>query len=276
MSDSPSPPPAPDYVGAAQAQGVANKDAAIASAQISNPNISNPYGWQTVEYVPDQMTGNPVPYVNQHLSPSNQALFEKNQGINLNLADVAQQGIGYVKNTLNKPFDASQLPQQQINPGQTAQDAIMSRLAPQLQREDQQLNTSLVNQGLRPGGEAYNNAMTLQSQRANDLKLQAALQGIGVGQQARQQGIQEQEFLRTEPLNVLNAVRSAQQVSTPQFQPLSGANVQPAPIAQAAGQQGQAAQNIFNAQQGAANAQNSGLYSLGGATLGALAYSGYF
>jgi len=267
MSDSPSPPPPPDYVGAAQAQGASNKDAAIATSILANPNMTTPYGSQSVQFSTNGQDGYVYPYVNQSLSPVGQQLFDKDNAIKLGLGDVATQGLGYVQNTLNKPFDQSKLPAQQINAGQTAQDAIMSRLEPQLAREDAQLNTQLVNQGLRPGGEAYNNAATLQSQRANDLKLQAALQGINVGQQARQQGIQEQEFFRTEPLNILNAVRSSAQVNMPQFQPFQGANVGAAPTFQGAQAQGQASQNIFNAQQGAANANNSGLYSLGGAAL---------
>lgn len=267
MSDSPSPPPAPDYVGAAYAQGAANKDAAIASSIMANPNITTPYGSQQVQFSTNGQDGYVYPYVTQTLSPTGQQLLDRDNAIKLGLGDVASQGLGYVQNTLNQPFDQSALPQQQINPGQTAQDAIMSRLEPQLKREDEQLNTNLINQGLRPGGEAYNNAMTLQSQRANDLKLQAALQGIGVGQQARQQGIQEQEFMRTEPLNILNAVRSSAQVQTPQFQPYQGATVQAAPVFQGTQAQGQSQQNIYNAQMGAANANTSGLYSLGGAAI---------
>ena len=46
----PSPPPAPDYAGAAKEQGAANKDAAIASAKLNNPNVINPYGTQSVSY----------------------------------------------------------------------------------------------------------------------------------------------------------------------------------------------------------------------------------
>ena len=46
----PSPPPAPDYAAAATAQGAANKDAAIASAKLNNPNVINPYGTQSVSY----------------------------------------------------------------------------------------------------------------------------------------------------------------------------------------------------------------------------------
>ena len=48
--DSPSPPPAPDYTGAAQAQGAANVEAARLSARMANPNIIGPYGSQTISY----------------------------------------------------------------------------------------------------------------------------------------------------------------------------------------------------------------------------------
>jgi hypothetical protein len=46
----PKAPPAPDYVGAAQAQGAADVDAARVTAKLNNPNIINPYGKQTVAY----------------------------------------------------------------------------------------------------------------------------------------------------------------------------------------------------------------------------------
>lgn len=54
--DSPSPPPAPDYRGAAQAQGAANVETARAQGRMNNPNIYTPYGSQTVTWG----TGAPV------------------------------------------------------------------------------------------------------------------------------------------------------------------------------------------------------------------------
>lgn len=45
--DAPAP---PDYVGAANAQGDANLDAARLTAQLSNPNVITPYGTQTVDF----------------------------------------------------------------------------------------------------------------------------------------------------------------------------------------------------------------------------------
>lgn len=47
---SPAPPPAPDYTAAAQAQGEANIDAARVQGKINNPNVTNPYGTQTVTW----------------------------------------------------------------------------------------------------------------------------------------------------------------------------------------------------------------------------------
>lgn len=49
-SCAPSPPPTPDYAGAAQKQGQANIDAAITSGKINNPNVISPYGTQTVTW----------------------------------------------------------------------------------------------------------------------------------------------------------------------------------------------------------------------------------
>ena len=43
-------PDTPDYAAAAEAQGVANLEAARATAKLNNPNIINPYGTQTVTY----------------------------------------------------------------------------------------------------------------------------------------------------------------------------------------------------------------------------------
>ena len=43
-------PPAPDYIGAAAAEGEANKESAFQTAVLSNPNINTPYGSQTVTW----------------------------------------------------------------------------------------------------------------------------------------------------------------------------------------------------------------------------------
>lgn len=258
-------PPAPDYVGAANAQGAANKDAAIATAQLSNPNITNPYGSQTVTYQNDPVTGNPVPYVTQSLSPTGQQRFDQNNRIDTGLGDVAEQGLGYVQNALDTPFNTANLPARSLNAGQTGQDAIMARLAPQMERNRNALENKLMNQGLMRGSEAFTNAMGDFGQQENDLYTQAALQGIQLGDQARNSAIQEESFLRNEPLNMLNAVRSAAPINVPQFQGYQGANVSAAPLFAAAQAQGASDLNRFGIEQAGNNAFTSGLFNLGSA-----------
>jgi hypothetical protein len=119
-------------------------------------------------------------------------------GIGGPAAGPAQGQFGYAQQFVQGPqlqgqIDLSGIAQGPINAGMTAQQALLSRLSPQLQGERQQLQTQLINQGLRPGGEAYNAAMSAQMQKENDLLLQAAAQGISLDQAARQQGFAEQQ-----------------------------------------------------------------------------------
>ena len=96
---------------------------------------------------------------------------------------------------LQGQLDTSGLAQMPVNAGMTAQEAIMSRLDPSLQRQRAQLETQLANQGLVRGGEAYNAALQEQGQRENDLRTQAALQGLNLDMAARQQGFGEAQAL---------------------------------------------------------------------------------
>jgi hypothetical protein len=97
--------------------------------------------------------------------------------------------------TLQGQLDTSRLAAMPVNAGMTAQQAIMSRLDPQLQRQRAQLETQLANQGLVRGGEAYGAAITEQQQQENDLRTQAALQGLSLDMAARQQGLGEAQAL---------------------------------------------------------------------------------
>lgn len=297
FKDSPSPPPQPDYTGAAVAQGAANKDAAIASAQLSNPNIISPYGNQTVSYANDPLTGNPIPTVNQTLTPTAQQTLDRQQQVQLGLAGVGQQGVNNVSNVLGTPFqfngpnvqsglDTSGIARMPVNAGTTGQDAIMSRLEPLQARQMAQQQTALRNQGLAPGSEAYTNAMTDFTQGQNDLKTQAALQGINLdmsannqgynqalqsgqfGNTAQQQALSQALTQRQLPLNEVSALMSGSQIQNPSFQQYTGSNVQAAPIMQATQAQGQGNMNLYNAQQGAANSFNSGLMGMAGTAAG--------
>lgn len=282
--DSPAPPATPDYTGAATAQGAANKESAIATAQLGNPNVSSPYGTQTVSYQNDPTTGNPVPYINQSLNPQSQQIFNQQQATKLGLANLASQGANTAQGVLNTPFNYTGpgVPQADDAARQASQNAAYqnqtSRLDPQWAQASQMNETKLRNQGLAPGDEAYDNAMRDFNFGKNDAYSQAhnnsfntglaAQQAqFGMGLSANQTGLQEALALRNQPLNEINALTSSSQIANPQFNGYQGAPVQASNLQSALGQQAQYNQGLYNSQVGSANATNSGLYSLGAAAI---------
>lgn len=211
-SSPPAAPPAPDYAGAAQAQGAANVDTARLQGQMNNPNIFGPLGSQTVTWNGDQ------PTINQSLTPDAQATLTAQQGVQKSLADLGQQGVGTARSILGTAFnpnlpnlqtsvgnggpiqsqidnsgniqsgiDMSGVTPMATNAGMTGQQAILSRLNPQIQQQEQATAQTLANQGIPQGSEAWNNAMRTQGQQENDLRTQAALQGINIDQAANNQ-----------------------------------------------------------------------------------------
>lgn len=202
----------------------------------------------------------------QFLSPEQQQLLDYQNQASLGLGELTGKGLGYVNKMLETPFDTSKLPTTGFNPSQSYQDAYMQRLQPQIAQGREALNTQLANSGIPVGSEAYRRAQLSQSQRENDLLLGATTQGFGVGQQARQSGLQEQAYLRNEPLNTLNAVRSGAQVQGPSF--VNSANQATTAGADILG----ASQMGYNAQMGDFNSKvaqqanfNQGLMGLAGA-----------
>lgn len=203
------------------------------------------------------------------LSPEQQKLLDAQNETSIGLAGLQNKGLDYVSNMLSSPFDQSKLPAQTVNAGETAQDAILRRLQPQMDQQNEALRSRLANQGITLGSDAYTSEQRNQAMRDNDLRIAAAIRGIDVGNQARQQGIQEQAFFRNEPLNTLNAVRSGAQVTNPTFsnvpqqQTTAGPDLLGAASAQYSGQL-----DAYNAQQAQSGALMGGLFSLGGAALG--------
>ena len=269
--DSPSPPPAPDYTGAAQATAQGNKDAAIAAAESNRVNQITPYGNLTYQQTGKSEAGNPLWQATQTLSPAEQAKLDANNQLSQSLLETAQHGLGQVDNLLsNTALDESKLAQPSIQ-GQAVQDAIMSRLRPELERQQRGLDTQLANQGIMQGSEAWKNAQTQQGNNRNDLMTQAALQGINTGQAARQQGIAEQYAAQSRPLDIVNALRTGNQVQNPSFVNVPQQATTAGPDLLGAAQGNYNAQmGQYNAAQAGNNNMTSGLFSLGAAGLGAL------
>ena len=104
MGGSPDPPAPPDYRGAAIEQGAANKEAAIASSRLNNPNVYSPYGTTTYKES-DLEDGRPTMY--QTLSPDQQRIMQSGDATKIALSDLAYQGAKGASNVLGSPFDYS-------------------------------------------------------------------------------------------------------------------------------------------------------------------------
>ena len=268
LGPAPSAPAPPDYRGAAQETAAGNIDAARVATAANRVNQITPYGSLKYEITGADPYGNPTYTATQSLSPEQQQLLNYQNQASIGLGQLATKGLGYVENMLQTPFDVRKLPSTGFNPSQSYQDAYMQRLAPQLQMGREQLAQDLANKGIDIGSKAYENAMRMQAQRENDLLLGATTQGFGVGQQARQTALQEQAYLRNEPLNTLSAVRTGAQVQGPQFVNSAQQATTAGPDILGAAQMGYNAQmGDFNAKQAAQANLNQGLFSLGGAAL---------
>lgn len=250
------------------------------------------------------------------LSPEMQAIFDQQMKLSQGLFNSQDAALGRVQQMMASGFDTSNLPgwgkalDANSLPGMgsvydptqstnTATEALLSRINPELDRQAESLRTRLANQGIAQGSAAWNNAMGSFGQQRNDAVTQAGLQGITLGMQQQGQtygqqtqnrqlaadlqaqqfgqqnalrggSMQEQAYLRSLPLNELNALRSGSQLEMPQFPG----------YAQQATTGGTdytgAAQNSYQAKLAAQNAQNagsanmmSGLFGLGSMGLSA-------
>lgn len=278
----PSPPPAPDYQGAAVAQGQANIAAGQQTASLSNPNVTNPYGSQTVSYTPTGPNGDMQPNVVQSLNPQSQQTLDSQQRVQTALANLGEQGVGQAQTILGQPFnpnlpdlqtslpsvgqartdsgfngqangtvDTSGVAKMPVSAGTTGMAAILSRLQPQMDQRDKALRQSLANQGLTAGGEAYTNAMRDNNNANNDLYSQAALQGIGLDTQANQQGYNQ----------ALSSAQFGNQATAQNYgQAMGGAGLYNQGLAQNYGQTAGSAQ-FGNSAIGQALSQKLGLYN---------------
>jgi hypothetical protein len=267
---SPSPPPPPDYTGAAQATAAGNKDAAIATAEANRVNQYTPNGSLTYSQTGKSEAGNPLWSATQILSPAQQQILDANNNLSTSLLGTAQTGLSSVNDLLsgnNTALDESKLAHPGIS-GQSVQDAVMSRLQPEMDRQQKGLDNQLANQGIMQGSEAYGTAQTQQAQNRNDLETQAALQGINTGNAARQQGIAEQYAAQSRPLDIVNALRTGNQVTNPQFVNVpQQANVAGPDLLGAAQGNYNAAMGQYNAQMQSSNSMTSGLMGMGAAAI---------
>ena len=188
-----------------------NLSTAVTQQNLNMVDQVNP--WGTVDYTQNGSTrfkdsfGNwvEVPTFSQTttFSPEQQAIFDKSQAAQTNLAGIAEAQSGRVSEALSDPFTFSNQDAENW-----AYDLAQGRIAPQQQRNETMLRDRLINSGIRPGTAAWNSEMRRLSEANTDQNNMLALQGRG-------QAFAENLAVRNQPLNELSALLSGSQVSNP-------------------------------------------------------------
>lgn len=293
-------PPDPQKVAAAQTG--SNVTTAIANSTIGNANQYSPYGSTEFDVrgyqdILDPSTGKSyqVPQYNQttKLSPNQQTLLNQQEQIGQGLNQVAIDQTGRIGNLLGQPINApSGELQRQLGPQDYSQDrqrveeAIYSRLNPQLERDRAQLDTKLMNEGFVRGTEGYNQGLDEFNRQANDARMQAILAGgqeqsrlagldlqkAQFGNQAYGQQLQTDLSLRNQPINEISALMNGGQVTLPQFQGYQGGQVAGTPIGDYTYQSAQLANQNYQSALNARAQTQAGLYGGIGSIAGAGLY----
>ena len=223
---SPKPPPAPDYAGAARAQGAANVETAIVEGTMNRPDIFSPY--DVTRWTDVGTAEKPRFKADYTLAPEYERQRVKQAGIGEQYLDVAGQRLGELP---SGQFDFGALPAYQstidtagFTPLATAEDLgdyatrsetdyynrAMARIQPQQEMEKTQLHTQLINSGLPPGSTAYNDAMgRLELQQSDSLR-DLSQQAIAEGQRMRQGLAGESQAMRQAQLSEATMMQQMQ------------------------------------------------------------------
>lgn len=280
---SPSPPAAPDPVKTAKAQGAADKETAIAEAALNRINQISPYG--TLSYAEtgyDNTAKVPLYTQTTKFSPDQQALYDLNQQFNTQSGQIANSQLDRLNTSLSEPisYDGAPALMSAADPATqaAAEEAIMSRLNPQFDKDRASLEARLASQGISMGNEAYQGQMQDFGQNVNDARQQAVLSAIQLGQsnsalnnQARQQYVQEAASIRNQPLNEISALISGTQVQSPQFSSYAQTSLPASQLTDNIYNSYAGQMNQYNQKVAQNNATQGGLFGLGGSALGAAA-----
>jgi hypothetical protein len=277
---SPAAPAAPDPVQTATAQTASNKETALWNAILNNVNQITPYGNLTYTQTAGA-DGQPPQFTSKiELTPEAQQIFDTQNRSDLALTQLGEQQLGRIGEAVSTPYSYNNL-KNQLSEGDImaqqlrGEEAMMSRMNPQFQRDEEALRTRLINQGIGQGSEAYTREMESFNQAKNDARTQAILSGQQYGGTAQQQALQrrtqeidEYNAQRNAPLNEYIGMTSGVQVQNPTFSSAGYAGAAGTDIAGLTNQNYQNQMAQYNAKLGSKNNLTSSLFSLGGMAAG--------
>lgn len=255
MASQPSAPPAPDPVATANAQTASNKATATTQAQLNMVDQNTPQGNLNYTQTGTYADGTPKFEATQTYSPTEQGIYDTGAQTRQNLADIGSTQSAKIGNLLNTPFNVDTATADKI---QGLQNEFLD---PQWQRQQDALQTQLINKGVRPGSAQYTTAMTDFSNQRQKGYDQSYLDSYSKAQQSAL-------TQRQEPINEVSALLSGSQVSQPGYTQTPTTGVAPTDVI-GAQQQSLNQQNVgYNAAVANAQGINSGLFGLGKTALG--------
>ena len=200
----PAPPAPPDPVATAQAQGAANKEAAIASQELNMINQLSPYGNLSYDQTRTTEAGTPQYTATSTLSPSGQRQLDLTNQAGELYGETANEQLRQVAGQLSAPVNFSSLgqaptadfstlgqaptanfsglgaaPVANEQTRQTVRQSIQDREQPFQDRRLDQLRTRLDTQGIAEGSQAYSRAMDDYNRGINDFSLGADIDALG-------------------------------------------------------------------------------------------------
>ena len=191
----PKPPPAPDYAGAAQAQGAANVETARLEGRMNRPDVFSPYDQTIVTDLPDDRFR-----LDYSLAPEYETQRQKQVGIQDAYLDTAGRLLGGLPQEQFSLSGLSAQPGMIDRSGFTAiptmealgdyanrvegayYNRAVSRLQPQFEQQNIDLRTRLINAGIPEGSTAFNNALAELRGAQNDTLQVVATEAIREGQ----------------------------------------------------------------------------------------------
>lgn len=204
-------PKAPDPVKTANAQAGMNRDTALTEQMINMVSQNNP--WGSIQYT---QNGNnsfvgadgktvTVPSYMQTTTytPEQQAIFDKTQQTQTNLADLGVEQSAKMQQYLKDPFQFSNQ-----DAADWAYDLGSSRILPQQEQQRKALEAQLINSGIQRGTQAWDAEMSRMTNANTDQMNQLMLQGRG-------QAFNENLTTRNQPINEITALLSGTQLQNP-------------------------------------------------------------
>jgi len=207
-------PSPPDPMQTASAQTGSNIGTATAQQVLNQTNQVTPYGnlsySQRGTYTyKDPLSGKtyqlPQFTATQTLSPMQQNILDQSQGAQLNMAGTANERSGFLQDYLSKPFslDNSAVEGRLFDLGKQQLDPVFAR-------NQQNLEQSLANRGVKMGSGAYSQQMEDFNKSKGSAYNDLLLRGHAT---AAQDLLTE----RNQPINEISALLSGSQVSQPNW-----------------------------------------------------------